>query len=139
MIGAVIAAVGVRALLVLAAVQQHLQWLRDHVPVYGPWLQVDQPVRVWLAIGTRLSAPLTPLSCPCSAVPTTWLLNGLAADQLGNDQGAFVYPPEPTVNTVSEFLSTVFGYTYSFHWWTILIIVRDLWVDGFPDVTCYSC
>jgi hypothetical protein len=34
-----------------------------------------------------------------------------------------VYPQNPAINTVSGFLSSVFGYNYSFHWWCALIMV----------------
>mmetsp|Transcript_22068 Transcript_22068/g.37738 ORF Transcript_22068/g.37738 Transcript_22068/m.37738 type:complete len:90 (+) Transcript_22068:2-271(+) len=56
-------------------------------------------------------------------VPSTWLLYALAGDQLGNNQGAMDYPPDPNIKTVSDFMRTVFGYDYGIHWWMPLILL----------------
>lgn len=56
-------------------------------------------------------------------VPPTWILYGLASDQLGNDTTPMSYPGNPNIKTVADFLRVVFGYDYSIHYWTLLMIL----------------
>ncbi|PNH10990.1 Pleiotropic drug resistance protein 1, partial [Tetrabaena socialis] len=46
--------------------------------------------------------------------PTTWVLYGLAADQLGSNTTPFVFPGGAKDATVSGFLESTFGYRFDF-------------------------
>ena len=47
--------------------------------------------------------------------PSTWIIYGLAVDQLGQNQ-QMMTTPEGTQQTVAEFMTSFFGYEYSFRW-----------------------
>jgi hypothetical protein len=47
--------------------------------------------------------------------PSTWVIYGLAVDQLGQNQDMMTAPGGER-QTVSEFLSSYFGYKYSQRW-----------------------
>lgn len=47
--------------------------------------------------------------------PSTWIIYGLAVDQLGQNQ-QIMTTPEGTQQTVAEFMTSFFGYEYSFRW-----------------------
>ncbi len=53
--------------------------------------------------------PPPPAPPPRRIVPTTWILYGLAADQLGDNDTPMVYPSDPSVKTVGQFLEVGFG------------------------------
>ena len=47
--------------------------------------------------------------------PATWIIYGLAVDQLGENTNMMT-APDGTQQTVSEFMKSYFGYDYSFRW-----------------------
>lgn len=47
--------------------------------------------------------------------PATWIIYGLAVDQMGENTDQLV-TPEGQVTTVKDFLASYFGYEYSFRW-----------------------
>ena len=47
--------------------------------------------------------------------PATWIIYGLAVDQMGENQDVLI-TPEGQRTTVSAFLASYFGYEYSFRW-----------------------
>ena len=47
--------------------------------------------------------------------PATWIIYGLAVDQLGENT-SMMTAPNGTQLTVSEFMKSYFGYDYSFRW-----------------------
>jgi hypothetical protein len=47
--------------------------------------------------------------------PSTWIIYGLAVDQLGQNQ-QMMTTPEGTQQTVADFMTSFFGYEYSFRW-----------------------
>jgi hypothetical protein len=47
---------------------------------------------------------------------------GLVADQLSNNKVPFDFPGSTAADTVSSFMDTYFGFKWSFHFWTILIL-----------------
>eukprot|EP00199_Chlamydomonas_sp_CCMP681_P003511 CAMPEP_0119109684 /NCGR_PEP_ID=MMETSP1180-20130426/22297_1 /TAXON_ID=3052 ORGANISM="Chlamydomonas cf sp, Strain CCMP681" /NCGR_SAMPLE_ID=MMETSP1180 /ASSEMBLY_ACC=CAM_ASM_000741 /LENGTH=154 /DNA_ID=CAMNT_0007095585 /DNA_START=54 /DNA_END=518 /DNA_ORIENTATION=+ len=55
--------------------------------------------------------------------PTTWLLYGLISDQLGDSQVVFDYPSDRSITTVAQFMEVYFGYKYSIHWFTPLMVL----------------
>ena len=58
----------------------------------------------------------------CSVVPTTWVLYGLAASQVGDDETPFI-SANGDETTVSQFLEDFFGYEFNFIWPCIAIVV----------------
>lgn len=56
----------------------------------------------------------------CRIVPTTWVMMGMTASQLGDNEQEFV-GPSGTTTTVKEFLNDAFGYEYSFRWQCVAI------------------
>mmetsp|Transcript_26327 Transcript_26327/g.46839 ORF Transcript_26327/g.46839 Transcript_26327/m.46839 type:complete len:116 (-) Transcript_26327:207-554(-) len=52
--------------------------------------------------------------------PTTWVIYGLVASQLGDSD--YLVDVYGQVTTVSEFVETFFGYNYDFRWWCIIIV-----------------
>ncbi|KAG2439064.1 hypothetical protein HYH02_006591 [Chlamydomonas schloesseri] len=55
--------------------------------------------------------------------PTTWVLYGLAVDQLGDNTNTLKGAGIPAGTTVSSFLQSYFGYDYDFRFWCLLIVV----------------
>ncbi|KAG2432130.1 hypothetical protein HXX76_009056 [Chlamydomonas incerta] len=55
--------------------------------------------------------------------PTTWVLYGLAVDQLGDNNTPIEAPGLPADATVSSWLESYFGYSYDFRFWCLLIVV----------------
>ena len=47
--------------------------------------------------------------------PATWIIYGLAVDQLGEND-SIMTAPDGTQQTVAEFMKSYFGYDYSFRW-----------------------
>ena len=47
--------------------------------------------------------------------PATWIIYGLAVDQLGENTNMMT-APDGSQQTVSQFMKSYFGYDYSFRW-----------------------
>ncbi|KXZ56523.1 hypothetical protein GPECTOR_1g47 [Gonium pectorale] len=54
--------------------------------------------------------------------PTTWVLYGLGADQLGGNDTPFTYPGLSQGATIATFIERNFGYDYGFRFWCLLIV-----------------
>lgn len=78
---------------------------------------------LWSA-GSGFFIPLPQLSTfwtvICQLFPTYWIMYGLGASQLADSQVPMLGYPESI--SVGEFISTFFGYSYSFIWWCVLIV-----------------
>ncbi len=52
--------------------------------------------------------------------PTTWIIYGLGASQMGDSEVPFILGN--TTTTVGAFVNEFWGYEYSFIWWCPLIL-----------------
>ncbi|KAG2487630.1 hypothetical protein HYH03_013769 [Edaphochlamys debaryana] len=57
------------------------------------------------------------------ASPTTWVLYGLGAGMLSNNDTPMQVPGSTTMTTVRQFMETYFGFSYDFRLWCLLILV----------------
>ena len=80
-------------------------------------------IGIWSAASGFL-IPLPQLSAfwsvICQAFPTYWVFYGLSASQLADSQVPLVDNVDN--GSVGEFITTFFGYKYSFIWWCVLIV-----------------
>lgn len=61
--------------------------------------------------------------------PVTWIIYGLSASQLGDNQTPLKGPGMAADATVSSYLSDTFGYEHYFRWYALLIVIA--YVIGF--------
>ncbi|KAK9907686.1 hypothetical protein WJX75_008105 [Coccomyxa subellipsoidea] len=59
--------------------------------------------------------------------PATWIIYGLAVDQMGENNDLLI-TPQGQRTTVSAFLASYFGYEYSFRWHCTAIIIAYIFV-----------
>lgn len=52
--------------------------------------------------------------------PATWIIYGLAVDQLGENVDIMT-APDSSQQTVAHFMSSYFGYSYNFRWYVIAL------------------
>lgn len=59
------------------------------------------------------------LTCRC--IPTTWVIYGIAATQLGNNVMPFI-APDGSETTVAAYMEAEWGYRYDMRWPCIAIV-----------------
>ncbi|CAL8463057.1 g2591 [Coccomyxa elongata] len=79
--------------------------------------------------GFMLPYPLMPMGWKWlnRISPATWIIYGLAVDQMGENTDQLI-TPEGQVTTVKEFLTSYFGYEYSFRWNCTAIIIAYIFL-----------